>query len=71
MSVSLPNTKDIFDTALYLVQSNGPLEHKMDIMGDIEGELTPEQLQTISAISNAINIMTHVLQHCKIKCIAT
>ena len=55
MSVSLTNSRDITATALYLIQSDGTIVDIQDIIDQLEGALTPDQLQTLSALSSAIN----------------
>ena len=68
MRVSFSNTKDIVATALFLVETHGTLRHVFDVIGDIEGGLSEDQLQTLSALSNAIkNMILFVLQQYIIK----
>lgn len=62
MSISLSNTKYIIATALYLNLSNYTTENITDIIGGIEGGLTPDQIQTTSAISTAIRMIAFFLQ---------
>lgn len=55
MSVSLTNSKDITVDKINIIQSNGTVLDLMDIIVSIEGGLTPDQLQTSSDVSTAIN----------------
>ena len=55
MSVTLTNSKDIIANKLSFIQSNGTVADIMDLIGGIQGGLTPEQIQTLSGISTAIN----------------
>ena len=56
MSVSLSNSKDITVNRINLIQPNGTvLDLMTDVISNIEGGLTEDQLQTISSISTAIN----------------
>ena len=56
MSVSLSSSKDITVNRINLIQSNGTvLDLMTDVISNIEGGLTEDQLQTISDISTAIN----------------
>ncbi len=56
MSVSLSNSKDITVNRINLIQPNGTVKDLMsDVISNIEGGLTEDQLQTISDISTAIN----------------
>ena len=56
MSVSLSNSKDITVNRINLIQSNGTVKDLMtEVIANIEGGLTEDQLQTISEISSAID----------------
>ena len=55
MSVPLTNSKDIIANSISLIQNNGSVINILDLIEQIEGGLTPEQIQTISEISTAIN----------------
>ena len=63
MSVSLSNSKDITVNRINLIPSNGTvLDLMTDVISNIEGGLTEDQLQTISDISTAINNDPNCLQ---------
>ena len=55
MSVPLTNSKDLIANSLSLIQPNGSVINILDLIEQIEGGLTPDQLQTLSEISTAIN----------------
>ena len=63
MSASLSNSKDITVNRINLIQSNGTVKDLMtEVIANIEGGLTEDQLQTISDISTAINNDPNFLQ---------
>ena len=67
MSVSLSNSKDITVNRINLIQPNGTVVDLMsDVISNIEGGLTEDQLQTMSDIS-VLLIMTLFLLTYKIK----
>ena len=56
LSVSLSNSEDITANRINLIQPNGTLLSLMsDVISNIEGGLTEDQLQTTSDRSTAIN----------------
>ena len=57
--VSINNSKDLIANSLQLVQEDGELKDIKEVITSaaaiIEGDLTPEQIQTISNLSSALN----------------
>ena len=57
--VSINNSKDLIANSLQLVQEDGELKDIKEVIATaaaiIEGDLTPEQIQTISNLSSALN----------------
>lgn len=55
MSVPLTKTKYVIANSIQLINTDGTLTNILDIIEQIEGGLTPQQLQTLSQISTTIN----------------